>query len=428
MALTGSLPGPLAYSGEHLHFGGLPVADLAAAFGTPLYVYSAAYLKERLESYRRGLRGRKHLLCYSVKANSNLAILRQVAGAGAGADIVSGGELYRCLQAGMPPERIVFAGVGKTEREIAEALKAGILLFSVESVAEMESIQRCAETLGARARISIRVNPDVDAATHPYISTGLKENKFGISHQAAREVYALSRQMPALQASGIGFHIGSQMLESSGVRDASAVLCALIERLRSDGFSFEHISIGGGLGIRYGAEQAPEPADFAAEAAAALPYPDATLCLEPGRSVVGNAGILLTRVLYAKEQADRRFLIVDAAMNDLIRPALYQAEHAIVSEKLQEAEQAQRWDIVGPICESADFLGRNRLLSAAADDLLCICSAGAYGFTMASNYNSRPRPAEALVVPDSEGRPRALVVRDRENYEDLIYGENTGED
>lgn len=428
-ALPLSLPAPLEYVGGRLHFGGLPLADLAAAFGTPLYVYSAAAIAERLDSYRRGLAERRHLICYSVKANSNLAVLNRIARSGAGADIVSGGELFRCLQAGMPAGRIVFAGVGKTEREISEALQAGVLLFSVESRGELELIQRVADSMAMKARFSLRVNPDVDAATHPYISTGLKENKFGIAHSQVRELYALSRQMSALEAAGIGFHIGSQMTSDAGFRAAAARLRALIEELKGDGFQFKHISVGGGLGIRYQNETPPEPAGFAALAAQELPYPEATLCLEPGRSVVGNAGVLLTRTLFRKSEGGKEFVIVDAAMNDLLRPTLYQAEHAIVPEKAAATETRIRCDIVGPVCESGDFLARDRLLPPLAeDDLLCVASCGAYGFVMSSNYNSRPRPAEVLIENDEQGRPTARVIRDRESYEDLIAGENTGED
>ncbi|MEQ9362709.1 MAG: diaminopimelate decarboxylase [Leptospirales bacterium] len=421
--------GPLAYNAAgRLEFDGVPVARLAQEFGTPLFVYSARHIHERLAEFRAGVGGRKHLICYAIKANSNLALLRLMHGAGIGADIVSGGELFRSLKAGIPADRIVFAGVGKSAAEIDEALTAGIHMFSVESEAELREISRIAAANGRQARISIRVNPDVDAATHPYISTGLKENKFGVSHEDVLALYELVRELPGVVSRGIGFHIGSQLLGLDAYRDAAARVRGLLEELRRRGFSIDHLDVGGGLGIQYENEEPPGVAEYARTMFEAFPeadFPDLTLVFEPGRSLVGNAGVLLTRVLYAKGNAAKHFEIVDAAMNDLIRPALYSAFHQLWPDHQARLNATREADLVGPICESGDFLVRGRRLPVLEQgDVVALASAGAYGFVMSSNYNSRPRAAEVLVESDpAGGAPAARVIRERETYDDLIRGE-----
>lgn len=438
---TGNSPnqtGPLAYNEQgRLEFDGIPVVELAQQFGTPLFVYSAGHIQERLAEFKAGVGNRKHLICYAVKANSNLALLRLVHAAGAGADIVSGGELFRCLRAGVPADHIVFAGVGKSAIEIREALEAEIHMFSVESEAELREISSIATRSGREARISIRVNPDVDAATHPYISTGLKENKFGVSHEEVLALYDLVRELPGVVARGIGFHIGSQLLGLDGYRDAARRVRGLLIELQSRGFAIDSLDVGGGLGIRYEDEEPPGVAEYARTMFEAFPeadFPDLTLVFEPGRSLVGNAGILLTRVLYGKGNAAKYFEIVDAAMNDLIRPALYSAYHEVWPDHQVRLQQTREADLVGPICESGDFLARGRKLPVLEQgDVVALASAGAYGFVMSSNYNSRPRAAEVLVEStgvssgvsrgDSEARPVARVIRERETYEDLVRGE-----
>ncbi len=422
-AVLADQDGPLAYSARgRLEFDGIPIEELARQYGTPLFVYSADFVQARLAEFRAGVGSRKHLICYAMKANSNLALLRLMNGAGVGADIVSGGELYRAVMAGIPPERIVFAGVGKTATEIDEALTAGIHMFSVESEAELREISRIAAETGREAPISIRVNPDVDAATHPYISTGLKENKFGVSHEEVLALYDLVRELPGTVARGIGFHIGSQLLGLDGYRDAAARVRGLLVELRERGFSIDSLDVGGGLGIRYDAEDPPGMGEYARTMFEAFPeadFPDLTLVFEPGRSLVGNAGVLLTRVLYGKGTEAKHFEIVDAAMNDLIRPALYSAFHQVWPDRQERLQRFRDADLVGPICESGDFLARGRRLPAFEQgDLAALASAGAYGFVMSSNYNSRPRAAEVLV----EGG-QARIIRERESYADLIRGE-----
>ncbi|MBX6422566.1 diaminopimelate decarboxylase [Thermosulfurimonas sp. F29] len=402
----------------------VPVSRIAEEVGTPVYIYSAATLRRHYRVFDEAFSDLPHLVCYSVKANSNLAVLRLLAREGAGADIVSGGELFRALRAGIPPERIVFSGVGKTEREMEEALSAGILMFNVESLGELEALSRVARRLGRPAPFSIRVNPDVDPRTHPYISTGLKKNKFGLPEEVAYRAYLRAKEDPYLRPVGVDCHIGSQLTELSPFVEALRRLKGLYLRLREEGFEeLRYLDLGGGLGIVYGEEEPPPPAAYAEAIKREFRDLDAVLVLEPGRVIAGNAGILVTRVLYVKtnppsgeSSEGRTFVIVDAGMNDLIRPTLYQAYHRISPVRERPGIESIRADVVGPICESGDFLARERRLPPVSPgDLLCVFSAGAYGFVMASNYNSRPRAAEVLV--DGE---RYFVVRKREDYEDLV--------
>ncbi len=411
------------YRGDELYCEGVPLREIAAQVGTPTYVYSSATLERHFRVFDGAFAGRKHLVCFSVKANSNLAVLRALASWGAGADIVSGGELYRALRAGIAPQKIVFSGVGKRDEEIAQALAAGILVFNVESIEELEAIDRVAGRAGTRAPIALRVNPDVDAETHPYISTGLKKNKFGISVDAAREAYRRARSLAHVLVKGIDCHIGSQLTKTAPFRDAIARVAALARDVAAEGAPLELLDVGGGLGIPYqeDGEDPPSPIDYAGavgEAVAPFEGLGLTLICEPGRVIVGNAGVLLTRVLYRKAGEIKNFTIVDAAFNDLLRPAFYGSFHGI---KPVVRSAAETWvtDVVGPICETGDFLARDReMRKPAQGDLLAIMSAGAYGFTMASNYNSRPRAAEVLV----KGNDFA-VVRRREDIEDLVRGE-----
>ncbi len=413
---------PLNYRDGALHFDELAVEALAREFGTPLYVYSAAAIRARLAEFAAGAGSRKHLVCYAVKANSNLGILKLVADTGAGADIVSGGELFRCLRAGIPADRIVFSGVGKSDQEIREALAAGILMFSVESGEELRRTSELAVAANRTAHVSIRVNPDVDAKTHPYISTGLKENKFGVPHGEILALYDLAMELPGVEPRGIGFHIGSQLLGLDGYRDAAGRVRGLAAELRKRGVKLEHLDVGGGLGITYNDERPPSIEDYVRTMFEALPeteFGDLRIVFEPGRSIVGNAGALITRVLYRKSNEGKRFHIIDAAMNDLIRPALYSAYHEVWPAVEERRTASGPADLVGPICETGDFLVRDRELpDFEQGDLVALASAGAYGFVMASNYNSRPRAAEVLV---DQGLPK--LIRRRESYEDLIRGE-----
>ena len=408
--------------GGELHCEEVPLARIAAEYGTPTYVYSHATLARHFRVFDEAFAGHQHVICYSMKANSNLAVLRALVALGAGVDIVSGGELYRAMQVRADPNKIVFSGVGKREWEIEYALDVGILAFNVESHSELEAIARVAARLGKRAPISLRVNPDVDAETHPYISTGMKKNKFGIPIAQALGEYRFAAASPHLEIVGIDCHIGSQLTKVTPFRDAIARIAALIEQLGDSGIPLHHIDIGGGLGISYKEEQPPSPAEYGEAIASAL-EPIArmglTILCEPGRVIVGNAGVLLTRVLYLKQGEEKNFVIVDAAMNDLIRPSFYDSFHAIVPVKAREGAETLHADIVGPICETGDFLGRDRDLARPEEgDLLAVMSAGAYGFAMASNYNSRPRAAEVMV----QGATMALVRR-REELEDLVRGE-----
>ncbi len=396
----------------------VPVQKIAEQVGTPFYLYSARTFVRHFNAYREAFEGHSHLVAYAVKSNSNLAVLNLLGELGAGADIVSGGELFRAMKAGIPPERIVYSGVGKTGQEIAAALDAGILLFNVESMAELEAISSVARETGRRARISFRVNPDVDPRTHPYISTGLSKNKFGLSMEQALDAYGRASQDDALEVVGIDCHIGSQLTDATPFRDAFDRVKRLVEQLEERGVRLKYIDIGGGLGIQYNDENPPLPAEYARPILQAMEEMPHTLIVEPGRSISGNAGILVTRVLYTKATPAKEFYVVDAAMNDLARPSLYQAYHEIQPVLKKERGMATV-DIVGPICETGDFLARDRSVQVLEQgELLAVMSAGAYGFSMSSNYNSRPRAAEVLVSGD-----RFQVVRERETLDDLVRGE-----
>jgi len=395
------------------------VSRIAAAYGTPTYIYSRAYLEQRFKSYADALAGHPHLVCYAVKANSNLAVLNVLARLGAGFDIVSGGELERALAAGADPARIVFSGVGKTAAEMRRALEVGIGCFNVESADELERLHEVAAAMQVIAPVSLRVNPDVDANTHPYISTGLKENKFGIAIAEARAVYRRARDLPQLAIKGVDCHIGSQLIETRPFLDALALVLELIDDLAADGIEIEHLDLGGGLGVRYRDEQPPEPADYMRQVLAAIGDRRLKLVFEPGRSIAANAGLLLTRVEYLKLNPDKSFCIVDAAMNDLIRPALYEAWMDIQPVRPRAGAGERDYDVVGPVCETGDFLGKSRRLDVAAGDLLAVLSAGAYGFSMSSNYNSRSRAAEVMVDGD-----RFYLVRARETIADQLRGES----
>jgi diaminopimelate decarboxylase len=398
----------------------VPLDELARRFGTPCYVYSRAAIESAYREFTNALAGRDARVCYSVKANSNLAVLALLARLGAGFDIVSGGELARVLAAGGDARKTLFSGVGKSEREIESALERGIGCLNVESEAELERIARIAGRLGRRAPIALRVNPDIDARTHPYISTGLRENKFGIAHRDAERLYLRAARLPEIEIVGIGCHIGSLLREAAPFVAAAERLVGLVERLERAGIALRHVDVGGGIGIRYQpAERVAPIADFVRGTLAALKDRREQLIFDPGRSIVGNAGLLLTRVEYVKLCEARNFLVVDAGMNDFIRPPLYDAWHEV--RAVRQAEQAAPsavYDVVGPVCESADFLARERDLAVAAGDLLAILSAGAYGMVMSSNYNSRPRAAEVLVQGG-----RADLVRRRESIDELFAAE-----
>ncbi|MEY4683647.1 MAG: hypothetical protein RLZ25_106 [Pseudomonadota bacterium] len=393
----------------------IPLTTIAETYGTPLYVYSRATLERHYRAFDHAFGETQHLICYAVKANSNLAVLNVLARLGSGFDIVSKGELERVLRAGGDPSRVVFSGVGKQEDELRYALEVGIRCFNVEVPDELDILNRLAGELGVQAPISLRVNPDVDANTHPYISTGLRENKFGIPMDAAFGEYLRAKALPHLKIVGIDCHIGSQLTKIDPFLDAFDRLLGMVDRLAAEGIFLEHIDIGGGLGIRYNEETPPEPAEYAAAVIDRLKGRNVSLFMEPGRAIVGNAGVLLTRVLYLKSNGEKNFAVVDAAMNDLIRPSLYQAWQAILPVEVPTSKETQSYDIVGPVCETGDFLGKDRELAIVPGDLLAVRSAGAYGFTMSSNYNSRPRAAEILV--DGE---RAHVVRQRETVEGLF--------
>ncbi len=407
----------------HLVNGQLCVEDaeltqIAKDFGTPCYVYSRSLIEANWHDYNKAFGNRDHLICYSVKANGNLAILDLLARLGSGFDIVSGGELQRVLSAGGEPGKIVFSGVGKQAGEIKAALTAGIRCFNVESHQELALIDNLAGDLGLVAPVSIRVNPDVDAETHPYISTGLKENKFGISYEEAESIFLGARDMENIELLGIDCHIGSQITSLGPYQDAIERVSALITMLAKLGISIKHVDIGGGLGITYLDEQPPTPGQFVDIICTVLKDHDVEILIEPGRSIVGGAGVLLTRVLCLKNTALKNFAIVDAAMNDLIRPALYDAWQAILEVDQSQDRKSDTYDVVGPVCETADFLGLNRELRIMEGDLLAICDVGAYGFCMSSNYNARPRAAEVM-VDGSE----IHEIRCRESIEDLYRGE-----
>ena len=421
-----TLPGSpdVAYRGDELMVEDCAVADLAARFGTPLYAYSQNARHSALSAYQRALDDRDHLICYAVKANSNLAVLQTFARAGCGFDIVSAGELARVLAAGASPSKVVFSGVGKTRTEMREALDVGVMCFNIESEAELEALSAVAVQAGRNARISLRVNPDVDAKTHPYISTGLKGNKFGIAHGRAVAVYAHAATLAGIEIVGIDCHIGSQITETGPYLDALDRMLDLVEAIEATGVKLHHLDLGGGLGITYTDEQPPSAGELIG---ALLQRIDARghghrkLMFEPGRSLVGNAGLLVTEVLYLKPSDDadgKHFCIVDAAMNDMARPAMYEAWMGIVPCRLRDAPPVT-YDVVGPVCESGDWLGRDRALAVLAGDHLALLSAGAYGMSMASNYNTRGRAAEVMVSGNE-----AWLIRDRETPTELFSGEH----
>jgi len=394
------------------------VQALAAQYGTPLFVYSRATLERHYKAYANSMPQRELLVCYAVKANSNLAVLNVLARLGAGFDIVSGGELERALRAGAVANKIVFSGVGKTRDELIRALEVGIGCFNVESEHELNLLGDIAESLGKIAPISIRVNPNVDPKTHPYISTGLKQNKFGISMEHAPRLYRQAQAHPHLAPKGIDCHIGSQLVDDEPMLDALDILIEQIDQLAAEGITLEHLDLGGGLGVPYIDETPPSPAEYMAKINQRLGDRTISLILEPGRSIAANAGILVTQLLALKDGEDRKFAIVDAAMNDLLRPALYDAEQQIIAV-VETSDEDYIADVVGPICETGDFLGKGRKLNSKPGDLLVVRSSGAYGFTMSSNYNSRPRAAEVMV--DGED---SYVVRQRETFDDLVRGES----
>ena len=405
--------------GGRLHGEEVPLDELAAAHGTPLYVYSRATLERHWRAFDAALGDLPHLVCYAVKANSNLAVLDVLARLGSGFDIVSAGELARVLRAGGDPRKVVFSGVGKRADEMAAALAAGIRCFNVESAAELARLNAVAAQANAVAPVSLRVNPDVDAGTHPYIATGLRENKFGVAVDDAFALYREAAAMPHVAVAGIDCHIGSQLTALAPFTDALARVLALVDRLRDAGIALAHLDLGGGLGIRYRDEKPPEPVDYARALRPLLAGRTLELLIEPGRAIAGNAGVLLTRVEHLKLTTDRAFAIVDAAMNDLIRPALYQAWMGIEPVLPNPDAPEREYDVVGPVCETGDFLGKQRVLAVAEGDLLAVRGAGAYGFVMSSNYNTRPRAAEVLV--DGE---RVHLVRERETVDDLLRGEH----
>jgi diaminopimelate decarboxylase len=408
------------YRNAYLYAENVDLSKITETYGTPCYVYSRATLERHWQVFDNSLKNYRHLICYAVKANSNLAILNILARLGSGFDIVSGGELERVLRAGGKAEKIVFSGVGKTKAEISRALDVGIRCFNVESEAELHRINDIAATMDKSAPVSFRVNPDVDAHTHPYISTGLKENKFGIAIDDAIDIFTKAASLDNVQIRGIDCHIGSQLTETEPFVDALKRLLILIEKLSTIGIELQHIDLGGGLGVVYDDETPPKPNEYVEALTQILgdefPY---EILIEPGRAIAANAGILLTQVEYLKNTPDKNFAIVDAAMNDLIRPALYSAWQQIVPVKPRQDEAVQNYDIVGPICETGDFLGKNRELALKEGDLLAIRGSGAYGFVMSSNYNSRPRIPEIMVDQD-----RVYLIRRRETIDDLLALEN----
>lgn len=406
------------YKGGELHCEEVPVSKIAQDLGTPFYLYSHATLRQHFRAFDGAFNDVPHLTCFAMKSNSNLAILRLFALEGGGADIVSGGELYRALKAGIDVKKIVYSGVGKTIEDIEYALHSGILMFNAESTQEITLLNETAGRMGKKAPVAIRVNPDVDPETHPYISTGLKENKFGIDIAKALEDYTLAAGLKHLRVAGVSCHIGSQLTRVSPFVDALQKLKELIRKLREAGIAIQYLDLGGGLGITYNKEEPPHPREYAAALKKELDTKDLIVVLEPGRVITGNAGILVTKVLYVKSIPEKNFIIVDAAMNDLIRPSLYGSFHGIEPVRLSERKRIMG-DVVGPICESTDFLAKNReMVAFETGDLMAVMSAGAYGFSMSSNYNSRPRAAEVMGKGD-----KYYVIRDRESHEDLVRGE-----
>ncbi|MFZ7256881.1 diaminopimelate decarboxylase [Avibacterium avium] len=403
------------YKDDQLMAEQVPVREIAAQFGTPAYIYSRATLERHWHAFDKALGDHPHLICFAVKSNPNLAILNIMAKLGSGFDIVSQGELERVLAAGGDAAKVVFSGVAKSEQEIERALNVGIRCFNVESLAELYRINDVARRLNKIAPISLRVNPDVDAHTHPYISTGLKENKFGVSVDEAREVYRIASQLPHIKITGMDCHIGSQLIEIQPFLDATDRLIVLMQQLAQDGIELEHLDLGGGLGVTYKDEEAPHPSEYAKALLAKLKdYPNLEIILEPGRAITANAGILLTKVEYLKSNESRNFAIVDTGMNDMIRPALYQAYMNIIEVDRSLPRETKVYDVVGPICETSDFLGKQRELAIAQGDLIAQRSAGAYGASMASTYNSRPRAIEVMVDGD-----QAYLIKRRESYPEL---------
>jgi len=414
---------PFSYQNRQLHAEGVRLAAIADKVGTPCYVYSRAAIEERFRAFDNALAERDHLVCFAVKANSNLAVLNLLARLGSGFDIVSGGELERVLAAGGDPAKVVFSGVGKTPEEMRRALQAGIYCFNVESEAELEILNSVAGQLGKQAPVALRVNPDVDPATHPYISTGLKQSKFGIDITRAEAVYQQARSLPNLRIMGVACHIGSQLTDMTPLLEALERVVALASTLIDQGITLQHLDLGGGLGIRYNEEKPPEPGDYVRAILERLRtkgprYQSLRLVFEPGRAIVGNAGLLLTRVLLLKPGEEKNFAVVDAAMNDLLRPALYDAWHDIAPVSVDQPRTLHTYDVVGPVCESGDFLGQDRELGIEAGDLLAVISAGAYGSVMSSNYNARPRAPEVMVDGSS-----FHIVRRRETIAELMAPE-----
>lgn len=406
------------YSQHQLKAENVDCQQIADQFGTPCFVYSRATIERHFLAFKNAMKNHPHLICYAVKANSNIAVLNVLAQMGSGFDIVSGGELARVIKAGGDASKVVFSGVGKTVEEIELGLELGIKCFNVESEAELHRIAQVAAANGKVAPISIRVNPNVDAGTHPYISTGLKENKFGIELENALPLFEWAQQQPSLNVQGVDCHIGSQLTEIAPFLDALDALIVLIKRLAELGIELSHLDLGGGLGVPYNGEEPPHPSEYAAALMEKLKdFSHLTIIFEPGRAIMANAGVMLTKVEYLKQNAEKNFCIVDAAMNDLIRPALYSAWQRIEPVTLTERTSAI-YDVVGPICETGDFIGKDRELNVEAGDLLAVRSAGAYGFTMSSNYNSRPRAAEVMVDEDS-----VHLIRERETIESLWNGE-----
>jgi diaminopimelate decarboxylase len=402
------------YRGDELHCEGVPLRKIADEVGTPVYIYSETTLRRHVRVFDEAFDSIPHLICYAVKANSNINLLRRFAEWGTGFDIVSGGELFRVLRAGASPSKVIFAGVGKTADEIRYALDAGILFFNVESPAELKLIHSLAQDTNRRARVSIRANPDVDPRTHPYISTGMQKHKFGVSLPEARELYRTAQQLQNIDIVGVQCHIGSQITEIGPFEQALASLREFIVELKGEGLSMKYLDFGGGLGISYSTEEPPSPAAYGAAVAAATRDLGLTVVLEPGRVIVGNAGILLARVILKKNQGQKKFLITDAGMNDLIRPALYGSHHQLWPARARRETEIA--DVVGPVCESADFIAKDREIAVLEPgELLAIMSAGAYGFSLSSNYNSRPRAAEVLVTGETY-----RIIRKRESYEDLV--------
>jgi diaminopimelate decarboxylase len=406
------------YKGDSLLAEAIPVADIAQKYGTPCFIYSRATLERHYGVYQEALEGCPHLICFAVKANSNLAVINVLARLGAGFDIVSGGELERVIAAGGDTSKVIFSGLGKTEAEIERALQLGIYCFNIESGAELDRIDRIAQRLGKKAPISVRVNPDVNTDTHPYISTGQKENKFGISYEQAIDIYRRAAILEGIKILGIDCHIGSQLTSVEPFLDATDRLLTLTDRLANEGILLTHFDVGGGLGVTYGEEEPPHPSELIAMIRSRFANREMTLLIEPGRTISANAGIFVTKVEYLKQTNHKNFAIIDGAMNDLLRPALYGAWQEIIPVNRRQGDGIT-YDVVGPVCESSDFLGKERVLCIKAGDLLAVRSAGAYGFAMSSNYNSRPRSAEIMVDHD-----KSYLVRPRETITELFAGES----